>query len=101
MVSSFQHLSLECAIRASLELQRCEAGGVSVAEQGVSKQRVYKAHLDGTKLGSTGGDNSTQMGAKEEKKGATSLIVYSVKSGCFERLSIKKNDDATSPLSHF
>lgn len=47
MVSSFQHMRLECTIRAGPACQSCEALGVDTVEQGVWKQPVYKAHLDG------------------------------------------------------
>lgn len=52
MVSSFQHLRLECTSEQALH-QRCEAVGVNTAKQGVWKQPVYKAHLDKGQLGGT------------------------------------------------
>lgn len=52
MVFSFQHLRLECTIRAALH-QRCEAVGVDAVRQGVWKQPVYKTHLDKGQLGGT------------------------------------------------
>lgn len=47
MVSSFQHMQLECTIRPGHARQSCKALGVDTTEQGVWKQSVYKAHLDG------------------------------------------------------
>lgn len=54
MVSSFQHLQLECAIRARRPYISAERPvGVDAAQQGVWKQPVYKAHLDKGQLGGT------------------------------------------------